>query len=344
MITNWRRLIWFSALLLLGSRSAFAALPIDVEVVSEPGVPLTAPQQWARLLGAMDLGSIRIREARANDRPGIRQDGRRYRVVAVLNGSGELVLEGRRYRTSDRAAISKFFKSLAEEESFGEQKGIFGLTQKQFGHVYADLSRPIAFSTHGVARANVVSKIIASLAEPVELESGIGSELRRARPVEIELRGMSAGTGLAIILREVDLIVRPEKLREQAPRLVIEREKPKTDSWPTGWKIEGSPRKAAPQMFEFLTVEIEGYTLDQALEALEPRMAIPLILDRRTLQRRKIDPKTVEVKLPPTKTYLKKSVDRLLSQARLAAELRVDERGKPFCWVTQFGKDSRRAE
>jgi len=97
-------------------------------------------------------------------------------------------------------------------------------------------------------------------------------------------------------------------------------------------------------MFEFLTIEIDGHTLDDALEVLKPRMDMPLILDRRTLRRREIDPQQVNVKLTPTKTYLKSSLDRLLSQARLACELRVDESGKAFCWVTQYGKDSLRAE
>jgi hypothetical protein len=37
-------------------------------------------------------------------------------------------------------------------------------------------------------------------------------------------------------------------------------------------------------------------------------------------------------------------VDRLLSQARLASELRVDEGGNAFFWITQFGPQSPRAE
>lgn len=332
------------ALSLIGDQSACAALPIDVEVVTAANVPITAPQQWARMLATMDLGRVRIRGGNTGDKLGIEQDRQRYKVVALLTSDGELVIEGRRYRASDRRKLAEFFKALAEEESLGEEKGAFGLTQKEFGHVFADLSRPVTFSTAGQDRAIVVEKIIQSLSQPLETDLNLSRTLRRSKPVEWELQQMSAGTSLAIVLREADFVLRPEKPRGEAPQLVIERAEPKSEAWPVGWKIEGSPRKVAPKMFEFLTVEIDGYTLDQALNALEPRMDVPLILDRRTLLRREIDPKKVKVKLLPTKSYLKSSIDKLLSQARLTSELRVDERGKAFCWVTQYGKDSPRAK
>ena len=98
------------------------------------------------------------------------------------------------------------------------------------------------------------------------------------------------------------------------------------------------------EMFKFLTFEISGYTLAQALDVLSPRLGVPLKFDDLILQRRDIHPDKIQVKLPRKKTYLKRAVDRILGQARLSGELRVDEAGKPFYWITQFGKDSPRAE
>ena len=51
----------------------------------------------------------------------------------------------------------------------------------------------------------------------------------------------------------------------------------------------------------------------------------------------------MQVKLPRGKTYIRKAVDVILAQGRLGGELRVDEAGTPFYWVTQFTKDSPRA-
>ena len=69
-------------------------------------------------------------------------------------------------------------------------------------------------------------------------------------------------------------------------------------------------------------------------------MEVPLLFDERVLAVRSIDPAKIEVSFPRGKTYIRRAVDRVLSQARLAGELRVDEAEKPFYWITQFGPDN----
>lgn len=327
---------------------AWAQIPIDVEVATDKGVPLTAPQEWARLLGELQLGSVRLRGGKSDEQPEITQvggaAGPRFKVLALLNLSGELVLPKRRFRTSDRKALSDYFQELSRQESFGEEKGVFGLTEKQFGLVHADLSRPISFSTKGKTPADVLNLLESKIAAPVVRDAPARNALRLAKPLEVELRDMSAGTALALALRNAGLVLRPQKRSGEPLRIVVERGRPGSDSWPVGWKPKDSPRLVAPKLFEFLTIEIDGYTLTKAIEALEPRMGIPVIYDERILAAREIRPDEIQVKLPAGKTYLKRVVDRLLSQARLAGELRIDERGRPFYWITQFGKDSPRAE
>jgi hypothetical protein len=61
------------------------------------------------------------------------------------------------------------------------------------------------------------------------------------------------------------------------------------------------------------------------------------------IEARKIDLASVRVKFPKSKTYVRRVVDYVLSQGRLTGELRVDEAGMPFYWVTKFGPDSPRA-
>ena len=47
-----------------------------------------------------------------------------------------------------------------------------------------------------------------------------------------------------------------------------------------------------------------------------------------------IDPTTAAVSLPETTTYYDRILDRLLFQAKLKYQLRTDEAGKPFLWIT----------
>jgi hypothetical protein len=342
--------VLLAALLLtvIPSELSRAELPIDVEVAMEPGVPLAAPQEWARLLGKMDLGRVRLRSATAGEKPQVTQTesavGARFKVVAILTSRGQLVLPDKRYRSSDRKALQDYFKDLAQQESFGEQRGRFDLTEKQFRQVHADLSRVISFSTPATTPAELLNQLEQEFKVPFFRDASSTATLQRADPIDTELRGMSAGTALAIALRKDHLALRPEKPLGEPLRIVIERQQPQRDLWPVGWKHKGSPRALAPKMFDFLTVEIDGYTLSKALEALEPRMSVAIVYDKRILAERDIQPAKIQVKLPSEKTYLKRVIDRLLVQARLAGELRVDERGRPFYWITRFGKDSPRAK
>lgn len=332
----------------VGLARAQAELPIDVEVATEAGAPLTASQEWARMLGEMELGRVRFRSGRGGEKPQVSKSDSavapRFKVVAILNGHGELVLPGKRYRKSDRQALLEFFHSLPQQESFGEELGRFELTEKQFRQVHADLSQGVGFSTVGKTPADLLKQLEKKFKVPVLLDTEAREELRQPKPLNVEFRPMSAGTALAVALRQEGLALRPEKPSGEPLRMVVERERPQVDQWPVGWKPKGSPRLLAPKMFEFLTIEVDGYSLSKAIEALEPRLGVDAIYDERILTERDIQPEDIQVKLPSGKTYLKRAVDRLLSQARLAGELRVDEQGRPFLWITQFGKDNPRAQ
>ncbi len=328
----------------LGVATAQAVLPIDVEVITEPGVPITAPQQWAQLLGTMDLGRVRLRPATTGDAPGVTQKGTRFKIVAVLNSRGELIIDKKRYRARDRKTLANFFELLAKTESFGEELGRFNLTQNQFRQVHSNLSKVLGLSTLGKRPAELINQLRDKFSVPITEKPSARALLREAPLLQIELGELSTGTALAMALREAGLMLVPQKPVGKPLQIRIEPEDPKWQSWPVGWKPEGSPRELAPQLFEFLSAEIDGYPLEQALEALKPRMGMLVVYDARTLARRGIDPTQIPVKHPAARTYLKRVVDRLLSQARLAGELRVDERGQLFYWITQFGKDSPRAE
>ena len=345
-----RQVVWLLtiACVSFGGTAAQAELPIDVEVAMQSGVPLTAPQQWAKLLGKMGLGRVRLRSGRSGEQPEVTKNestaGARFKVVAILSRRSELLLPDRRYRAADRKALEDFFQALAQQESFGEELGRFDLTEKQFRQVHGDLSRIVDFSTAGITLSDMLDRLEQKFNVPVLPSASAIATLHRAEPLTAELRGMSAGTALAIALRKDQLALRPEKLNGEPMRMVIELHNLQLDQWPVGWKHEGSPRTLAPKMFKFLTIEIDGYTLSKAVDALEPRLGVTVVYDERILAERDIQPNEIDVKLPAGKTFLKKAVDRLLSQARLAGELRVDEQGRPFYWVTQFGKGSLRAK
>lgn len=321
-----------------------AASPIDVEVAMEPGVPITAPQEWARLLGKLDLTRVRLRGIQADDQPKVTATESRIDVVAILSSRNELILPKRRFKASDVVALRKYFTELPARAAEGDApRGRFDLTEEQFRTLYDDLSQVVAFSTTGKSVTELLRRIENQFATPIERDA-ITDTVLNDSTIRIELQGMSAGAALAIALRQEGYALKPTKPLAQPLRLMVIRYDRDTETWPVGWKSEASPRQLAPKLFEFLNIEISGYTLAQALDALKPRLGVPVLMDTWILEQEDIRPDQVQVKHPKGKTYLKKAVDRILTQARLGGELRVDELGQPFYWVTRFGNDSLRAE
>ncbi len=338
------------AAIVLAPTAAQAAGRVEIEVVTEPGIAPTAPQEWARTLSKLDFARVRIRGIRSDDKPNIVSTegatATHFKLLAVLDRGERLVLPGARFGRNEMHRLRDYLDRLQKEGAadLGAERDRFGLTKEQFTTVHGDLSQRINFSTAGMSTADMVAKLAKQLRLPLEIGDRARFVLQRAKAARLELEGVTAGTALAMLLRREALALVPQKPRGQPLRLAVLPLKPNQPSWPVGWKPDAVPRLMVPKMYKFLTFEISGYTLAQALDALRPRLGVPLRFDDLILQRRDIHPEKIQVKLPRSKTYLKRAVDRILGQARLAGELRIDEAGKPFYWITQFGKESPRAE
>jgi hypothetical protein len=149
-----------------------------------------------------------------------------------------------------------------------------------------------------------------------------------------ELQGLSAGTALAALLRPLGLVLLPQKQPDGQLKLWITDVRRAAVSWPVGWPSQKPPRETLPDLFTFLNVEIQDAPLSKSLEEISGRLKAPILFDHNGLARQKIDMSHVNVSLPPGRTYYQKIVERLLYQAKLKCELRVDEAKKPFLWVS----------
>ena len=319
--------------------------PVDVELVAPRGLQVTAPQAWLQLLGKMELGQVRIRStSRPTDpqpQPSIKNRGTeqrpRYHVLGLLTADGKLIFPGGTFKRNDHGKLNDYFQRLAADgpEGVTAPRGNFGLTERQFDTVHDVLATKVHFSTHGKTVQQFVDQLAGELSLPLVPDRDTLRLLRGAEPVTNEVEGLSAGTALAALLGNCGLALCPEKQRGQSPRLQIVRAQKDLEVWPVGWKIQERPRELAPVLFEFLNVEISGYSLAEALAAVGPRLGIPLLIDQAALERHAIDPTQIKIELPRTRTYYKRVLDRILSQARLKGELRGDEAGNVFYWVTR---------
>jgi hypothetical protein len=341
-----KKVLCVVATAVLCSTLSAVEVAIDIEVAMVPGVPITAPQEWAERLGKLGLAHVQIRSARGDEKPSttMNEQGTRVSVIAVLTKADELIVPQRKFRVSQLSELREYFENLptqiAEE---GIVRGPFRLTEREFHTVMADLAKPIVITTAGKTTGDLVAHCRSKFRLPIKVTPPAKLMLQGGKPLPMEMETLAAGTALAIALRRDNLAMWPEHI-PGGLQLVIEPYERDKETWPIGWKVEGSPRQLVPTLYEPLTIEIDGYTLTTALEALAPRLTVPVIMDDYMLTKLEIDPAKVQVKVPAKKTYLKGAIDRIFSQAHLACELRTDDRGTPFLWGTQFGPDSRPAK
>ena len=97
---------------------------------------------------------------------------------------------------------------------------------------------------------------------------------------------------------------------------------------------EARPVDLVPKLFERLEVEITDTPLQEVLDSIQQRLGVPLLLDHVALARGKIDPSQAQVSYAKPRTYYKRILDETTRQAGLKVEVRVDEAGESFLWVT----------
>lgn len=333
---------------------AHAAPPVELELATDRGVQITAPQEWLQLLAGMGINNVRIRGLKAGDEPKAVNTGTpqkpSFHVVGIVTSRG-LRLPGGTFTTGERAKIKDYFDRLSADgaESMTAPRGKFGLTQKELTAALTDLAQSVDFETKGQPARTVLERLQAKLTLKFDTDAAADRAIREAAPVPDELKGLTAGTALAIVLRNNGLVFRPEKARGQAVTIhispassdsLVQSTLGKTDNaeikfWPIGWEPDRSPGETAPSLLESLNAEIDGYTLEEALAAISPRLKVPVYVDHEALASHHIEPAKIQVKLARARMTYKRLIDRILSQARLGSSVRVDENGTAFLWVTR---------
>jgi hypothetical protein len=355
------RLIAISMLVFAGTATMFAAPPVELELATERGVQITAPQQWLQLLAGVGIQNVRIRPAgraggaQRSEEPRVTQAGTTerpsFRMLGIITTRDQLRLPGGTFNRSDRAKLKDYFDRLGADgaESLTLPRGMFGLTEPEIKTVFAELAQPINFETARQLPRAVIEQLQAKLSLKIDLNDAATTSLNASRPLRDEMKGLATGTALAMLLHNHGLALRPEKPRGQAVVLrVIEedRNNPRraaagktSDSelkhWPVGWEPHETPGRTAPALFEIRNAEIDGYTLEETLDAIAPRITISYYYDRAALIGNDIDPTKVQVRVPRTRTSYKRVIDRALSHARLHSQVRVDEAGQPFLWISR---------
>jgi hypothetical protein len=330
----------FAAVWALSSPAIGADAPrVSLELLTQPGLPITASQQWYKALSELGISGLQIRSAGPADEAGVTEQGGRsgtsYRVVGILSADNMLHLPGGTFKVNDTAGLRKWLATLSDQGAAGvtERRSAFGLLAKQLAAAHDDLAHVVAFSTKDTSAAQTVSRIAATLKYSLQLDA---ADRRRLEQVIVadDLSGLSAGTVLADVLRGAGLVFRPE--RPAGGDLQYRVEEPRTDreSWPVGWKPKGRANEVLPALFDYLNVEISDTSVADALEAIQGRLKVPCVFDRAAMKLHDVDPASAQASVPAKRMTYSLILNKILLQSKLKYELRVDEAQQPFLWIT----------
>lgn len=325
------------------AQPACGADRVELEIATEKGAPITAGQEWAQLLNGLDLSSVQIRGSRPGDKAEIRVQGspgsRIYHVTGILSSGNQLQVPGHRFRASDRGAIAAWVADLIRQGPLrpGEAEVPFGLRRDQYLALRRKLGQPLENTTAGQPAVGVANQINEVAQGCFYLDSAAIRKLSAAPPLADELQGLAAGAAMAATLRSAGLGATPRPSGGKVVCSVVELG-PDAAVWPVGLGADERSRELLPILYEFLNVEIDGVTVAETVDSIAPRLKVPVLYDRLALAVHEIDPAAVTASLPAKRTSYSLLLKRVLFQARLKYELRVDDAGRPFVWITTVKK------
>lgn len=324
-------------LLALSASPTWAGGTVQLELVGAGQSSALSFQEWSQTLGKAGIRNVRIRSGGENDRPSIDVQGTAenplYLVVGVINSRNEIEVPGARFRRTEVAKLSQWLKDLAERgpTTGKEPKVPFGLSVAEFNRVAKELAAPVGFATQGTTCKNAVEKIAGQFQVPLKLDADAARGLADVK-LEDEFTDLSAGVALACMLRAAGYGFVPRKDGGQLVYAVVK--EAGREVWPIGRTTDKPDNEAVPALYEFRNVNIQNVSAAKAIDAIGRRLKTPIVFDRAALALHHIDPAKVSVSVPGKRTTYSIALKRLLFQARLKYEVRYDEAGKPFVWIT----------
>ena len=328
------------ALLVCFAAEAAAAPRVELELGLEPGFQPTIMQQWHQTLAAAGADNFRLggnnqRKIEIETIPAV--GGPTYRVLGMVSRGGELLVPGGRFAVTDRAGVGRWVASLktaGPPKKPGEKPAPFGMPADQLDAAAQDLAKVVDFTTAGITPIELLTQLGNKLQYAVTADQGVVTLLGKSEKIPGELKGLACGTVCSAVLRRDGLSLVPKLSSAGRVEYVVEKAAPGADVWPVGWAPEKSLPQLLPDLYSLRNVQIDGNPASQVLQIVADRVKLPMLFDEQALVLKKLDPSKAAVKIPEAKISYEGVLDRTLYQAGLKHEVRLDDAGKPFLWIT----------
>jgi len=342
----WTVLLWLAFVSSPGwaqdrPRSAPISTRLSFEVLIARGTTGIDAQRWGPVF--QKLGeTARFRQPLLDDRPDVteRTSGRTrlVKVVGELRPDGAIAFPGHTFRLNDTRKLAEWIRELKTYGAQGSPEGRpgFGLTASQLEIVLRTLETPLATELAGLPIAEALQRF--GLPESLPARLSIAAEERLAGlPGGVvapqDLRGLSRGTALAILLSRARLGFRPTRTPSGTLELEVLPLGEATGLWPVGWPLDRPPNQVVPKYVEAAVFDLKDKPLTELLAETREATGIRILIDVRRIAEAELSLDGAKVTQRPRRMTWSGILDRG-SFPDLMPELLQDEAGEGFVWVT----------
>jgi len=338
-----KKLQQIAAMIAVLTVTAFAnADRVELNIVASKRASLGAAQEWIQALSSFRSARVRSDSSTGSSSPESKWVGSTLYVTAVIGSDNKLYLPGKRFTIRQTKQLSGWIetqKNQKETGPFEAKDDRFGLSPTELQSVHDILKATVRISTKEKAASDVLRSIVRTHSLPLKMSGGEFKRLA-GKKLAADWQGYSVGTVVAALLRPHELVMVPS-VEGGRTTLRVVREQSAKESWPVGWKSKLKKDELVPKLFDSVPIEIYDTPVTEVMQALEARLETPILFDDGLFAAVNVDPATTKVTVKPRKTFYGRLIRETLFKVKMDSEVRVDENGKPFFWVSPSVKPKR---
>ena len=317
-------------------------LDVEVLIQSLPSYRIKS-QEWGRVF--QELGySVRFREPRAGEAPRVedldREDFLSTRVVAAMAPDGSIRIGKQKFDIESTKLLTQTLDEIQRHGAKGppDSNPTWGLTDEQFQEVTRLLGAPVENPVE------LQSSILAveSVGLPANMRMKFTEAARQqalaqrpeSAPDTIELQGLTKGSAIAIVLAQYGLGFRPRYVAPGQYDMEIDRGHESNNLWPIGWKPAQSFSEILPTYLRAIPLDVEDVEVSALVGAISEKIGVSHFSSAYALTAKGLDINTLRYTRKDDRISPVRLLTAVGDKLELGFDVRVDEAGKLFLWVT----------
>lgn len=330
-------------MLLVPQTSRPKTATLTFEIITPTGMgSRVASQNWGRVFAKLGhIVTVRQQTKRDGDGPdeAVTQtetsSSRRIKAIGMLDKSGRVHFGSQSFGLTDESKLRDWITGLKKYGVQGDPKDqpMWGLNPEQFDTIFRAMAKPVDADVKGMSLPEAITAIKIPSDFPIKWEDGAKNIAAKGKKVDRDLRLFGRGTVLGVLLADAGLGFVPRRQPDGSIAVLITNRN-KSDHWPVGWLPQLSIAKTLPSFYKRIDVSLPNVSLTRVFSAIESSQKLPILVDHHHIKAKGQEFDKMKVEIRPRKMSWNNVIRTATTKNRLSYEVRVDELGKPFVWVS----------